>query len=113
MSSLRSMSEDDKKNHLANLFATLTNKNMVVAHVVMNPEDWFLARGIPNIFSHETRKNRFEKGSCAWLWGAYVWIDKSAKEIIAYGDQRFSELEKDFPELAKNIKELEKEDTND
>ena len=105
MSSLRGMSEENMKNHLANLFATLTNKDIVVAHLVMSPEDWIISKKIPNIYSPETRKDRFEKGCCGWLWGAYVWIDKSAEEMIAYGN--FSELEKDFPELAKNIKELE------
>lgn len=107
MSSLRGMSEEDMKNHIANLFATLTNKDTTVAHLVMDPEDWILSKKIPNIYSPETKKNRFEKGCCGWLWGAYVWIDKSAEEMKAYGKDNFAELEKDYPELAENIKELE------
>ncbi len=107
MSNLKGMSEEDMKNHFANLFATLTNENINVAHLVMCPEDWVLAREIPNIFSPETKKKRFDKGCCGWLWGAYVWIDKSAYEMKAYGEPDFALLEKDYPELAKNIKELE------
>ena len=106
MSSLKGMSEEEMLNHFADLFATLTNKDITVAHLVMCPEDWVLAREIPNIFSPETKKKRFEKGCCGWLWGAFVWIDKNAKEMKAYGEGFFTELEKDYSELAKNIKEL-------
>lgn len=107
MSNLKGMSEKEKTNHLANLFATLTNEDITVAHLVMSPEDWVLAREIPNIFSFETKKKRFDKGCCGWLWGAYVWIDKSADEMKTYGDTDFAQLEKDYPELSKNIKDLE------
>jgi hypothetical protein len=110
MSSLKGMSEEEKTNLLANLFATLTNEDIKVAHLVMCPEDWVLAREIPNIFSPEKNEKRFEKGCCAWLWGAFVWIDKSADKMKAYGEPHFAELEKDFPELAKNIKDLKNQE---
>ncbi len=109
MSSLKGMTtEEEKLHHLAELFAELNVDEIKAAHLVMSPEDWVLARELPNIFSHETKKERFDKGCCGWLWGANVWIDKDAEEMTIYGEPFFSELEKDFPELAKNIKELEK-----
>lgn len=107
MTSLKGMSEEEKLNHIANLFATITSVDVKVAHLVMSPEDWVHARDIPNIFSPEKNERRFEKGCCAWTLGAYVWIDESATEMKAYGEPEFDVLEKDFPELAKNIKELE------
>ena len=107
MASLKEMSEEEKLNHIANLFATITEKDIKVAHLVMGPEDWTLAREIPNIFSPEKDEKRFDKGCCAWTLGAFVWIDKSADEMRAYSENEFAELEKDFPELAANIKELE------
>jgi len=108
MASLKGMSEENKLNHIANLFAVITKRDVKVTHLVMSPEDWVLARDIPNIFSPESNKKRFDKGCCAWTMGAYVWIDKGAKDMKAYGEDTFAELEKDYPKLAKSIKELEK-----
>ena len=108
MSSLKSLVlEEEKLNFFDNLFANLKINEIEPAHVVMSPEDWVLAREIPNIFSPEKKEERFDKGCCAWLWGAFVWIDKNADEIKIYGKPHFAALEKDFPELAKNIKELQ------
>jgi len=106
MSSLKGKSEEEKLNLLAALFANLRVNEIEVDHLVMSPEDWVLAREIPNIFSPEKIEKRFEKGCCAWLWGAFVWIDKDADEIKIYGKTQFNELEQDFPTLAKNIQEL-------
>lgn len=107
MSILKEMSEEQKLNHFANLYASITVNNVRVAHVVMSPEDWLIARDIPNIFSIEKNEKRFEKGCCAWSMGAYVWIQKDAGEIKAYGDNEFDKVENDFPQLAKDIKKLD------
>ncbi len=109
MSSFKGMSEEDRLNHIGGLFAKISIKELIVAHLVMNPEDWILARDIPKIFSPEVNKKRFDKGCCAWALGAYIWIDKGADEMKAYSKEDFAELEKDYPELAKNINSLKAE----
>ena len=106
MSIFENMSEEEIIAHFANIFAVIRKFEQEVAHIVIGPQDWYRMREVYNFFEPEKDKERFEKGCCAKVWGAQIWIASKAEKIKAYTSEQKKELKKDFPDIAKTIKEL-------
>ena len=89
---------------LSDVFKPVEETNFRVSDVVMDPISFVPARKA-EIIDPETKVLPLNKGLFGTLWGARVWVDKSAKEVSAYRENS-KLLPKHFPEIAKAKKAL-------
>ncbi len=106
MSILKKMNEEDIIGYFGQIFSKIRSAKEEVDHIIIGPQDWFYAREVYNFFDFEKNKERFEKGCCAKIWGAQIWIAPEATEIKAYSKNQFNILKEDFPNIAHTIKRL-------
>lgn len=106
MSVFEKMNEEEIIGYFAQIFSDIRSAKEEVGHIIIGPQDWTHARDVYNFYALEKDKDRFEKGCCAKIWGAQIWIAPKAIGIKAYNKNQLDLLKKDFPEIAKTIEEL-------
>ena len=106
MSILKDMIEEEIISFFVEKISNIRNVGQTVAHIVVGPQDWLHMREVYNFFEIEKNKDRFEKGCCAKIWGAQIWLSPKAEEIKLYNNNQLNLLKKDHPEIIKAIKKL-------
>lgn len=97
-------------NKLCDEFASIEAKGERVADIVMNAESFSILRkyGSDN-FEASTKAHSLKRGYFGMIWGAFVWVQRTANGVSCYPENSKTLLKK-FPFIKESKNILKNED---